>query len=107
MSHSTTRIGPKGRRQLRERQDLAVKLRRGGEGYWQSGSDDPKVVDAYGLARSFRVSKDDCAYGLDPSDRNRGRSEDYSALVEPEPRRISSYAPTHRGVGSSKVRIEA
>src|SRR5215207_4515275 len=52
------------------------------------------------LARSLRISKGDCAYGLVPSDRNRGRSEDCSALVEPESRRISSYAPSHRRVGS-------
>jgi hypothetical protein len=34
----------------RGRDDERVKLRRGGEGYWHSGSDDPevKVADAHG-----------------------------------------------------------
>lgn len=55
MSHSTTRIGAKSRRRLRRRRrhDEAVKLRRGGEGYWHSGSDDPKVADAHGLPDRF------------------------------------------------------
>ena len=43
MSHSTTPSGAKSRRRrLRRRHDETVKLRRGGEGNWHSGSDDPR-----------------------------------------------------------------
>ena len=53
MNHSTTRIGAKSGRWLRGRADETVKLRRGGEGYWHSGSDDPKVADAHGSPDRF------------------------------------------------------